>query len=323
MTAIADYLVMAEAKASYSAIRARLAHVVSYCAATDQATVRCNQIDPAWVDRFRRWAIAQPIIAPGGAKRARAPSTVENSVLQLAAVIADRSGARPSFRALQPKHVNRTPAYRASVADLVRMFRYCLHPDSPTPAMAERHRHERRHLLAFLRISVATMARPDAAHDVSTAPDRRQWHGAQRVLNLNPAGRMQTRKYRATLPIAHQMAAVLDACDGALIPVVSVRSAWNAMADALGLPGNGEAGMKLVRRSVAQIARARLPEEAWGEVAMFLGHDRFDDTSDLYAPFSPSYLRRVLGVIEGLIDEIEAGCSGAFTAILPRGTSGK
>lgn len=312
MTAIADYLTMAREKPSFGSIRPRLQHVLNYLVDRGQTGARCDQIDEQWVRRFRLWLGQQPIMLPSGEKRERAISTTENSVLQLRAAIEAYGGTRPLFTALQPKEVNRTPQHRSDVPELVRMFRYCLYPEARTGKELVRRRREREHLLAFLRISVATMARPDAAHDVSTESRRKQWSSTQRVLSLNPAGRRQTRKYRATVPIARQVVPMLDDCDGFLIPTGSVENAWSSMAKALGLPGRGESGMKLIRRSIAHLCRARLPEEAWGEVSVFLGHDRFDDTSDLYAPFSPTYLRRVLRAIEDLIDEIEAGCPGAF-----------
>lgn len=68
--------------------------------------------------------------------------------------------------------------------------------------------------------------------------------------------------------------------------------------------------------------RKRLPQEAWGELEMFLGHDKFDGTSDLYAPFRPDYLRRALAVVEALIDEIEALEPGAFAPMPVTKTSG-
>ena len=58
---------------------------------------------------------------------------------------------------------------------------------------------ERASLRRFLMISVATWARPDAAHDFSTDPKRRQWNSKARILSLNPRGRRQTKKYRATV----------------------------------------------------------------------------------------------------------------------------
>ena len=86
------------------------------------------------------------------------------------------------------------------------------------------------------------------------------------------------------------------------------------MARSLSLPADGQSGMKLIRRSVAHILRQRLRQADWGEIEIFLGHDRFDDVSDLYAPFSPDYLARALGEIDRLIAEIDALAPGAFPA---------
>lgn len=317
-SAIADFLVLAQDKPSIGSIRPRLAHVLAYLTATDQGAITCGAVDEPWIDRFRAWAIKQPILLPSGATRPRTLSTVENSVLQLASAINRCGGIKARFRAKQPKSVNRTPHYRASVDDIARMFAWCLYPDARSDKERDRRRRERANLLAFLRISVATWARPDAAHDFSTDPRRRQWHPAQRVIDLNPLGRAQTRKYRPAIPAPRQIVPLLNAGKGPFVPVASVGNVWASMEIALDLPRDGQSGMKLIRRSMGHLARQRLPEEAWGEVSMMLGHDRFDDTSDLYAPFSPTYLRRVLPITEAIIDEIEAICPGAyrnFTAI--------
>jgi hypothetical protein len=256
--------------------------VLTYLLETNQASLFCSAVDEAWVAKFRKWLIARPIVSPTGKRRERSLSTAENSVLQLAAAITRCGGEKAKFRAKQPKVVNRTPQYRATVDDLTAMFRYCLEPSASSEREVDRRRRERRPLLTFLRISVATLARPDAAFDVSTTSDRRQWNSQIGVLNLNPDRRKQTRKYRAIVPICARMRQLLDAApQGPLIPVASVKSAWNSMATTLSLPGKGESGMKLIRRSVANIVRSRLPQQAWGELEMFLGHDRFDPVSDL------------------------------------------
>ena len=143
------------------------------------------------------------------------------------------------------------------------MFAYCLYPDSPTPKMRERHIRERENLLRYLRAAVATWARPDAIMDISTDPKRRQWISGARVLNLNPDGRRQTRKYRPSIPIAHQFAPHLDATQGYYITVGSIKSAWEAMANHLDLPKEGESGTKLIRRSVSHLARKIIGEEHW------------------------------------------------------------
>jgi hypothetical protein len=85
-------------------------------------------------------------------------------------------------------------------------------------------------LLAFLRIGVVTLARPDAAHDVSTKPNHAQWNSTKKVPNLNPKGRQQTKKYRAIIPIPDLPVVLLKDTDGPFVRAVSVRSACRAMA---------------------------------------------------------------------------------------------
>lgn len=313
--AIANYLTTeVEDKHSAPAIRARLAHVVAYLA-TLPGDVRCRDVDDKWIERFRRWAAQQPIVTPSGNVKRRAASTVENSVLQLAAVINHafdfkRTGKGAQFRPIPPKDVNQTPSHRSTVAELAKMFRYAIKPNRKV-RRAQLHR--------FLMISVATLARPDAAHDVSTDPQRRQWNSNHRVLNLNPGNRRQTKKYRPVIPIARQVAPWLDATNGFFVNATSVRSAWRNMAEEIGLPSDGESGMKLIRRSMAKLLRDRLPKTDWVEVELFLGHSKFDSVSDIYAPYDPSYCARAKEEIEAIIDEIEALVPGAFTGVAPDG----
>lgn len=114
------------------------------------------------------------------------------------------------------------------------------------------------------------------------------------------------------MPVAYQVSAWLDETDGFFVPVKSVRSAWDSMASELGLPGDGAGGMKLLRRSMAKLLRDRLSQPHWEEVSMFLGHTKFDNTSDIYAPFETTYLANAKREIEAIIDEIEARVPGAF-----------
>jgi hypothetical protein len=311
--AVANYLATeVPNKVSAQAIRARLSHVITYLS-TLPGDVRCDDVDEKWVEAFRVWAARQPIVAPGGKRRQRAPSTIENSVLQLAAVINHtldfkRTGNQARFRPIPAKDVNRTPGHRSDLIELARMLRYAVEP-SRRQARAPLHR--------FLMISMATLARPDAAHEVSTAADRGQWNSAHRVLNLNPKGRRQTKKYRPVIPVPRQIAAWLDRTDGYFVPVKSVRSAWDNMAEEIGLPRDGESGMKLIRRSMAKLLRDRLPKAHWVEVELVLGHSKFDSVSDIYAPFDPSYCAAARRELETIFDEIEARVPGAFTGLAP------
>lgn len=282
------------------AIRHRLAHVLDYIEETGQEDVLCNQVDNTWIDKFRRWLAAKPVRA-GTVERERALSTIENSVLQLAAAInyADDHGAR--FRPMQAKEVNRTPLYRANVDTLARMFRYALESD------------KRKNLLHFLRLSVLTLGRPDAVLGANTDPAKAQWHPEPRIFNLNPKNRRQTKKYRPTVPIARQGVDWLNSLPkGPVVPVNSIRKAWDTMAAELDLPGDRESGAKLIRRSMADLLRSRMRSTDWSEIEMFLGHKKFDSVSELYAPLRPDYLTNARASIEQILDEIEQLAPGAF-----------
>ena len=272
----------------------------------------------------------QPIVSTGGATRERSPGTIEASVRQLAAAINFAHGRKDTlfpaaFAARAPEEVSRTPSFRADVKTLAKMFLYCLQPKreaSDSGKAIERRIRERDQLLRFLRISVATWARPDAAHDVSTDRKRDQWHSNARALNLNQRGRAQTKKHRPIVPIGARMAALLDANGVAFyVSVGSVRKSFEAMQAELGLPGDGESGMKLIRRSMAHLARQRLGERDWVEGQIMLGHRR-PSTSDTYAPFDTGYLGRALEVTDAIIEEIERLAPGAFTSLSEGDCSG-
>lgn len=316
---IADYLIARESRPSIDALRARLGHVTNYLTETDRLDTACEDVDEDWITEFRDWAQEVPIVSPSGKTRERAAGTVEASVRQLAAAINFAHGRKDTlfpagFTAKAPEAVSRTPSYRADIKTLAAMFRYCVDPEreeGDTDKVVDRRRRERSQLHRFLQISVATWARPDAAHDVSTERGKDQWHSNARALNLNPRGRPQTKKYRPIVPIARQIAPLLDANSGFYVSVDSVKAAFESMLDALKLPREGETGMKVVRRSMAHLARERLGERDWIEGTIMLGHKKVT-TSDTYAPFNTGYLGQALRVTEEIIDAIEKLTPGAF-----------
>ncbi|EQA97322.1 hypothetical protein L286_23645 [Sphingobium sp. HDIP04] len=306
LQSIQDYL--AAKGGGDKAIGHRIAHVTRYIAERGDVTLICERVNEEWIAGFRAWLAPQPIISPSKQERPRALSTIENSVIQLAAAINFSHGRgdtiKPAqFKPIPTKSINRTPEHRSDIKELARMFAY---------ATDERFPVKRAALHRFLIASVATLARPDAVHDISTDPKRRQWNSNARVLNLNWAGRRQTKKFRPVVPVAWQAALHLDAASGFFVGAKSVKSSWESMASDLGLPGDGESGMKLIRRSMAKLLRDRLPKTDWPEIEMFLGHAKFDATSDIYAPFDPDYLAAGRAEIERIIDEIISLAPRAF-----------
>lgn len=311
LDAISNYQVAhGNNQSSASAIRARLAHVVNYIAKLPSPAVAVDDIDAAWIARFRAWAMTVPIVSPGGKTRQRTPGTVEASVRQLAAAInaahENRDTLRPArFKPLPPREVDRTPQHRSDIPQIASMFAYVLDKQRAKRSVA---------LHRFLIASVATAGRPDAVLDISTAPDRRQWNSDRKVLNLNPRDRHQTKKVRAIVRAPWQFTVWLDADaetqPGRFVGVNSVKHAWKTMAAALGLPAEGESGTKLIRRSIGQLLRDRGVPDA--EIELQLGHRRISATTDLYAGFRPEHLARATAEIEAIIQEIEALVPGAF-----------
>lgn len=304
--AMMDYDLSRQGRPSYPAIHASLGHVHAYLEATGQTRIACEDVNQNWIERFEAWAREVPVISPANNVRTRAAATVNNSVIFLAAAINAAHGRRDTLfpAAFKPRPVdmvNRTPEYRASIAEIATMFAYAL--EYPVKRLA---------LLNFLRLSVVTLIRPEHAHYVTAAPADGQWNSAAATLNLLPKGEAQTKKRRPIVPVARQAREWLDATPGPIVQPVSMKSSWTRMQGKLGLPGAGQAGPKLIRRSMATLIRSRLDPRDVAEVEIFLGHRGSSRITDLYAPSDPAYLARARLAIEGIIEEIEAAAPGAF-----------
>lgn len=313
--AITNYQIeIGDNRTSCEAIAARLMHVLDYVETLPRPAVACDEIDERWVQRFREWMAAKPIVSKTGKSRARSLGTVENSVIQLAAVINHAHQRKDTLRGagFQPKplaQVNQSPRWRATVEQIAAMFQW---------AVTQGKRGEALH--RFLAISVATLARPDAALDFSTANHREQWNAANGVINLNPQGRLQTKKHRAIVRCPARLRPWIEATDGQFVrnnrePVSSIRSAWDSMREDIGLPSGAAGGSKSVRRSMASILRSRrCPVD---QLEMQLGHRVLRSVTETYAPYDPDYLSDVLGMIDTIMGEIEKVVPTAFTGPAP------
>ncbi len=325
VTAIADYLAARTTRPSYPSIQARLGHVVTWLTETDQAGMTCEDLGGEEIEAFREWAIEVPITYPYAPAKPRTASTVEASVRQLAAAVnfahARRDTLYPAaFKPLPPSAVDNSPVYRAGIAELAAMFRYCVRPPQMAQESDRAYRRriaQREPLLRFLRLSVATWGRPEAVQEFSTDPERRQWIDDAQVVQLNPKGRVQNRKHRPAVPVGDRMAALIRSAPGGFyVGPESVRKACEAMLHELGLPRNRETGLRLIRRSVSTLARNRLGEERQAQWERMLGH-RKASTSDLYALMQMGNLGHALAATNEIIEEIEALVPGAFTGPTP------
>ena len=230
---------------------------------------------------------------------------------QLAGAINAAPGQRARFKAEQAKNVSASPRYRADIPMLAAMFRYCLEPSGPHIRSAKEQAiyvGYRSNLLRYLRAAVATWARPEEIADLRSD----QWIPSAGALDLNPKGRRQTRKYRGIIPVPRQFMPYLAATDGSYMPIANIRGAWDSMRKEIGLPSDrGEAGWKLIRRSMATLARRRIGEANWRQGEMMLGHVR-TSTSDIYAVRDPANLGLALSATESIIDDICALVPAAF-----------
>lgn len=297
--AIADYLtIIAPQRTSAEAIRVRLAHVVDYIAGLPNPAVACSAINEQWIAQFRTAMATVPIAnkrkdGTKGSSRQRSPSTIENSVIQLAAAIRHATGEAPEFRPIQTTKLNRSPTYRASVSDLAAMLRWCIDGGARTDPLRR-----------FIIFSVATCARPDAVQEFSNDPARQQWLPSHHLINLNPKGRQQTKKHRPMVKCPRQLVEWLNTEQGHFVRsktggVASVKTAWRAMSQSLQLPAHGA---KDIRRSMAVLMRQRrVPAD---EVEMQLGHRTMDPTTLIYAPYDPDYLSQATQTIEDILDEL-------------------
>ncbi|MGV0964175.1 MAG: hypothetical protein ACOYBT_09825 [Polynucleobacter sp.] len=299
--AVTDYLLLSEVKAGFKATRGRMAHVVEY-AGEHSPAVTCAGVDGAWVDGLRAWLAAKPVRG-----EQRRIGGIEGVVRQLVACINATPGQKAQFTAEQTKAVSQSPTFRADVPTLAAMFRYCLYPKGRSDKERQQRIAERAQLLRYLRAAVATWARPEEIFDLGEG----QWSAVARVLNLNPPGRRQTRKYRTTVPVARQLAPHLDQMGAKWMRVSTIRHGWAGMRAELGLPGGGEAGEKLIRRSMATLVRRAIGEANWRQGEMMLGHVKHS-VSDIYAIPDPANLGLALAATEAIIDQIEGLCFGAY-----------
>lgn len=84
------------------------------------------------------------------------------------------------------------------------------------------------------------------------------------------------------------------------------------MCRSLGWAKDGESGPKLIRRSIAQLLRDPKRKVPTAQIELQLGHRSIDSVTDLYAAFDPTYLAAYTRAIEGIINQIESLCPGAF-----------
>lgn len=344
---LADYhLEHGSGRDSADAIKARLKHVQRFIDREVDAgrlddPVTVEAIDDSFVERFRAWLLAEPIVARkknakgewvDGKARPRAASTVEESLIQLKAALNHAHGKRriryvPPFKHKTRAEVTAPRNDRVSVQAMGELLDYTLRGAGRYGGHAARLLPLRRYIIA----AVTTLARPDAILDMSVIPERAQWLRDDLRYALNPAGRVQTKKHRPIVPAGELLTEWLGATDAWFIcyertregddgePVIdqvavkSIRSAWDTMRDHLKLPATW--GPKLLRHSMATELRRRRVDP-W-ELSGQLGH-RLLRTSETYAAFAPDYLGTVQAGIADVLADLSKSAAAALHPKLTR-----
>jgi hypothetical protein len=337
--AMLDYWLEHGSKVSSAeAVRARLKLVNRFIEAEVEAGRLIDpflpkQVTDDWVRRFREWAKKDPIITlrkdEQGAwvespKRERSASTVEESVIQLKAALnftRKRSGHTPDFEHKTRAQVTPARTDRLSLDSIGELLDFSIRGSGRYAGHSERLLPLRRYIIG----AVTTLARPDAIRDMSVASGRAQWHLDMRVFDLNPAGRIQTKKYRAAVPVIGLLEEWLEDTEEWFLcgrknigskdeptwqqhRVGSVKSAWDTARTELGLPSGW--GPKLLRHSKATLlANRRVPPT---ELKLAMGHEALQGSQKAYVIFAPDYLAGTREVLEEVCAELRKICPDAL-----------
>lgn len=148
------------------------------------------------------------------------------------------------------------------------------------------------HVRLFMQLAIGTGARTNALLDLTW--DRVDLQ--RRLITLNPRDRVQTSKYRATVPINDQLyGTLIEAKEGAIgefvieyggAQVKSVKKGFAAACERSGV----KASPHMLRHSAAVwMAENGVP---MSQIAKFLGHSNSLITEQHYARFSPTFLSK-------------------------------
>lgn len=172
--------------------------------------------------------------------------------------------------------------------------------DSAALWLATEQPHER----MMLAVMYGTLARPEAALEL-----RREFvDTGRRLLDQNPPGRKQTRKYRPIVPVCNFLLPWLEnAPDGPLVQwrgksIKSFKTAWRAMRVRAWLPK--ATTVKTIRHTMATELRTHGVPEA--EIQGMLGHKAFSGRTEDYAHYRPDYLGQAVKVIDAYMDRVKA-----------------
>jgi integrase len=157
------------------------------------------------------------------------------------------------------------------------------------------------HLHIFCMISLNTMARPDAVFDLS--PSQVELEGG--FIELNPKGRVQTKKYRPIVPITKTILPYVQSREVVRYvnwhgnAVSSINKSFRTAVELAGLPR--EITPYSLRHTMAtELGRRNVPDM---QIDTMLGH-AIKGTKRKYIHFKPDYLMKAKQVIEDYVTEL-------------------
>jgi hypothetical protein len=141
-------------------------------------------------------------------------------------------------------------------------------------------------------------------------PGRSQFDQTHKLLDLNPAGRKQNKKFRPIVTVSATLAAWLrgdQEPEARYVayrqkPIKSIKRMWHLTCEAAGL--NDKLSPYSIRHGMArEMRKRRVPTE---QISLFLGHlpRGSDATTSVYAPYEPEYCAEAVEAIESVMAEI-------------------
>jgi len=163
------------------------------------------------------------------------------------------------------------------------------------------------HLKVFMAFMLGTSARTSAILDLQL----NQIDLQAGLIELNPSGRSQTKKYRPVVKLPLQLRKYVQEMSKADIgknvvcyrgmSAASIRSCWRSTRKRANLSGNVQTYS--FRHTMARWLRSQ-SVPAW-EVAAQLGHKAPEySTTEIYAPFDPAYLKGSCEAIDSFLEQL-------------------
>jgi hypothetical protein len=163
-------------------------------------------------------------------------------------------------------------------------------------------------MLTFLLIGANTLARPAAILDLGPS----QFDEVHGLLDLNPLGRTQNKKFRPIVPVTPTLMPWLGHAVGVSgryvsyrrKPVRSILHMWRLTRAAAGL--DERVTPYSIRHGLAREMRKR--RVATEQISLFLGHlpEGSAATTSIYAPYEPGFLADAIEAIESVMAEIRS-----------------